>query len=42
VELQPYASQGADRKIADALDARAKVERPDDDDGLADAPVPAG
>ena len=27
-----HASQGADRKIADALDARVGTERPDDDD----------
>lgn len=36
------ASQGADRKIADALDVRVRAERPDDDDGAAGVPVPAG
>jgi integrase len=37
-----HASQGADRKIADALDAQVKAERPDDDDGLAGTLVPVG
>ena len=37
-----HASQGADRKIADALDAQVRAERPDDDDGAARVPVPTG
>ena len=37
-----HASQDADREIADALDARVKAERPDADDGLAGASIPAG
>jgi integrase len=36
-----HASQGADRKIADALDARVRAER-QDDDGTAGALVSAG
>jgi hypothetical protein len=40
--IHQHATRHADRKIADALDTRIKAERPDDDDGLADALVPAG
>lgn len=38
--IYQHATRGADRKIADALDARIKAERPDDD-GVAGALVPA-
>jgi hypothetical protein len=40
--IYQHATRDADRKIADALDARIKAERPaDDDDGTASALVPA-
>jgi integrase len=32
--IYQHATRGADRKIADALDARIKAERPDDDDAV--------
>jgi integrase len=38
--IYQHATRDADRKIADALDRRIKAERPDDDDGTADVPVP--
>jgi hypothetical protein len=37
-----HASRSADQRIADALDARVKAERPDDDDDALGALVPAG
>lgn len=40
--IYQHATRGADRKIADSLDARIKAKRPDDDDddGAAGALVP--
>ena len=40
--IYQHASRSTDQRIADALDARVKAERPDDDDGAAGALVPAG
>jgi hypothetical protein len=40
--IYQHATRDADRKIADALDARVKAERPNkDDDGAAGALIPA-
>jgi integrase len=40
--IYQHATRDADRKIADALDARVRAERPDsDDDGASGALVPA-
>jgi integrase len=38
--IYQHATRDTDRKIADALDARVKAERPDDDDGTAGVLVP--
>ena len=39
--IYQHATRDADRRIADALDARIRAQRPDDDDGAAGVLVPA-